>query len=119
MSAHPSLSEVIQTPTALLTLVGSAATGLWLLWRVPYTDLVAFLTLGLAGWGGIALAAGLEVRRDDQVWGWSGLVRSLRRPSAYFLVGFLTHAPQALLSTLIALSWWRITRRRGEDVLAP
>ena len=119
MSARPRPSEVAQTPTALLTLVGSAATGLWLLKRVPYTDLVAFLTLGLAGWGGIALAAGLEVKRDDQVWGWSGLVRALRRPSAYFLVGFLTHVPQALLSTLIALSWWRTTRRRDEGAKTP
>ena len=116
MSARPTPGEVAQTPTFLLTLLGSAAVTLWLTRRGPGADLVAFFTLGLAGWGGITLAAGLEVKRDEQVWGWRVLARSLRRPSPHFLVGFLTHLPMALASTLIALSWWETTRRRDRGV---
>jgi|SRR3990172_6616991 len=77
-------------------------------------DVVAFVLLTLAGVGGCAMAIAGEVRNKGHVWGWAGIVKSLRSPSRTFRVAFGAHVTQALLAGAIAASW-RFGGKRKDD----
>ena len=68
-------------------------------------DIVAFLCLAFAGFGGVTAALQGEVRDKGLEWGWLGIVKALRRPSKRFLISFTTHLPQLITSAAIALNW--------------
>ena len=68
-------------------------------------DLLSWVVLTPVGLGGAAIALSVEVHEDLEVWGWEGLLEALKHPSEQFLLGFLGHTPQALISLAIGLYW--------------
>ena len=102
------MKQVIATPTFAGTILGFLALALWLAWSVPYTDIAAVVLLGSVGVGGSGIALWCEVKRDQQVWGWVGLWRALRRPSLWLWGGLLGHLFQALAALAIVIFWRRL-----------
>ena len=99
------MKRFLGTPTFALSICGYLALiASWI--GVRRADALAFVLLGLAG-AGTAMALGGEVRAKGESWCWKGLYRALRRPSLNFWAGFLTHLPQLLTSTAIAINWRR------------
>lgn len=100
-------------PSFAFTCSGLICLPLWLL-GVPFADVGAFGSFLLVGCG-TAIALWAEVKRDQQEWSWQGLWQALRRPSKWFLGGFLTHVSQLLAAVAIALLWrWRSGQRKND-----
>lgn len=76
----------------------------WLIFDVPHSDVVAFLTLGAVGLG-VSIAVFTEIRRQRQPWTWTGILRALHHPSRNFVLAFVSHTPQLLIAVAIALYW--------------
>jgi len=89
-------------------MLGTIALGTWLL-GIKWADIPAMLLLGAAG-GGTAIALYEEVERQREVWGWRGIVRAMRHPSAWFWAGAIGHLPQLFIAVGLAF-YWRLNRK--------
>jgi len=102
------MRRALRTPTFLFSSAGLALAGLYLAGQ-GWAATPAIVLLAVPGVGGVAIAVYEEVERRGEEWAWRGIVRAFsRRPSRPFLVGVLTHLPQALLAL-----WLLLRGRRG------
>lgn len=108
---NPQIKHQAQTPTMALSAIGYAALTAYALRRLPGSDWVAFVCLGMSA-GGVAMALGGEVARKNEEWGWRGLYRSLRKPSRTFVIAFTTHLPQLITCCIMAYRWRKRSYRR-------
>ena len=95
-------AEILTTPTAWFTMIGSMFAGLGHL-------TTGGLILAIVGVGGIAMSMGFTVMRQGDQWGWpwvvEGVLKIIQGKDKIGLFGMVGHLPQAIAGlTLLVIT---------------